>query len=310
MNTVIGSLMAYVASGFGALLGTLFGLSILTAGMYLAYHSEAVLVNHGRVFDAVKLTAPNQATAQGELVKIHGRPTGDFLSTKHFDAPVIYLRETIDRYTGSNDEKADVIHGWETVSSTTQWAPFMLGDITVIPHKARPMGEREIHRSVKSRQTGGQFDAGFPETWAAAGDLRRVIHVIEADTKIVVFGRLTGKTISGGSTFIVSRVSESVTGGFLHTDHKMHYQGLKVAALLCIWVGFLWIFRPLVAALPIAWPASLLTFMPAITFLVLAALVTLIISVLAVYFWYAAVAVALLVLVLASRRLSRAHRQC
>lgn len=284
------------SGGCGSIFGVFFGIALIPLGIYLAYYGEAKLINHGAVFDGIIMTAPQDTKTQEALVKTHGHPEGDFLEADHHNKPVIYFRDSIERYERQEDSDGDVSYSWETVESKARWASFHIGDINVTPDAAKAVGDREIFRGLKTSNTYGRFDPSLSDGQAEVGDLRRIISVMDADQEVIVVGRLLGRNISDGSTFVVSVLDEAGTSAALHTEYKILFWLIKGGAVLCIWIGFVSIFGPLmriVGYIPLL--GNHVTGMLNLVFLVVSVFIVAVITFLTKFFWFVVAAVFLFV---------------
>ena len=124
--------------GCGAIFGVIFGLILVPVGFYLAYHAEAKLVDHGKIFEGIEMSQPDTAkTMDGQMVKIQGEPQGAFLTIPEWDGQALYHRTLIEEYEREEDSDGDVTYDWNTESSNSQWVDtFSLGSVEIRPDGA------------------------------------------------------------------------------------------------------------------------------------------------------------------------------
>ncbi len=58
---------------------------------------------------------------------------------------------------------------------------------------------------------------------------------------------MANKSCSGGSSFVISSLDEAGTEAALRTEYKIMYWVLKGGAVLCIWIGLVSFFGPLMS---------------------------------------------------------------
>lgn len=235
--------------GCGAVFGVLFGILLVPLGLYLTYYGESKLVNHGKVFDGITLTQPETAASvNGAMVKISGRPKGEFLKIKQWDGQALYVHTSIEEYKEDTDSEGDTTREWNSVGSDTQWASFSVGPIKVQPgSNTNAIGEQRVYSAYKKRSE-TDFHAGVEPRKAEVGDQRMTIEVLDASKPVIVVGELSGGTIQSGGetgTFVISTLNEDATSQALHTEYKIMYWVMKGVATLVIFIGILLIFGPL-----------------------------------------------------------------
>ena len=81
--------------GCGAVFGIIFGILLVPLGLYLTYHGGIKLVNPARSSTASPWCSPTAASMDGELVKISGRPQGEFLKIRQWDGQALYVHTSI-----------------------------------------------------------------------------------------------------------------------------------------------------------------------------------------------------------------------
>jgi len=231
--------------GCGAIVGVFFGIILIPVGFYLAYHSEARLINHGKVFESVEMAQPDAAKAQeGELVKISGQAEGEFITIPEWDGQALYVYTEVEEYEREEDAEGDVDYEWKTVDSDTHWASFTIGSVAVRPQGANAVGEEEVYSGYKKKFETA-FHVGTSADNPEVGDRRKSIEVLDATRPVIVLGQMSGGTISGGTTFVVSTQSEEQTTETLKSEYKMAKWGMRFGAVMCIFVGIMLIFGPL-----------------------------------------------------------------
>ncbi len=245
----VGSAGRGCKSGCGAVFGVIFGILLVPLGLYLTYHGEIKLVNHGKVFDGVEMMEPEAAgSMDGQLVKISGQPEGNFISLPEWDGQALYFRDTVEEYEEETDAEGEVTEEWNTKETRSEWADFSLGPIEVRPgDNAKPVGEDEVYSAYKKKFETA-FHVGTDSSSPQVGDRRRTIDVLDASKPVIVLGEMSGGSIqSGGPTgsFVVSTLNEGATSQALHTEYKITYWLMKGGAVLAIFVGIMLIFGPL-----------------------------------------------------------------
>lgn len=235
--------------GCGAVVGVLLGILLVPLGLYLTYHGELRLVDHGRVFDGIEMMQPEAAAnLDGEMVKISGQPEGEFLEVRQWDGPALYVHTSIEEYQSERDSEGEVTYEWNSVGSDTQWASFSVGPVEVEPGpRTNAVGEEEVYSAYKKKfET--DFHEGTDRSNPQVGDQRMTIDVLDARKPVIVVGEISGGSIQSGGptgTFVVSTLNEAATSQALHTEYKVMYWVMKGGAVLAIFVGILLIFGPL-----------------------------------------------------------------
>ncbi len=232
--------------GCGAIFGVILGLVLIPVGFYLAYHAEAKLVDHGKIFAGITMSEPDAAkSSEGELVKIQGQPQGTFLALDEWDGQALYFSERIEEYEKETDSDGNVDYEWNTETSDSDWVEtFSLGPVEIRPKGANPVGEEEVYSAYKKKfETDFHVgtEAGSPEV----GDQRKSIEVLDASKATIVVGKMTSGTIQGGESFVVSTQNESQTLETLKTEYKFAKWGMRAGAVFCIFFGIMAIFGPL-----------------------------------------------------------------
>ncbi len=230
--------------------GILFGLVLVPLGFYLVYHGEIRLINHGEVFEGVTMMTVDAAKAATEgAVKFKGTPKCEPVTVEHYDKPVIHFSTTLEEYEREEDSDGDVDYDWNTKDSKSQFAPFSIGDIQVAPDKAKVVGAVTVFKGIKPVNSYRNFfdpkivDSRTPQV----GDQRLTVNVIDVGKELIVFGDIASGAVGGGSTFVVSALSEQATTDALKTEYKIWYWVTKVGAVFCIGFGILAIFGPLLS---------------------------------------------------------------
>ncbi len=231
--------------GCGAVLGMILGLVMVPAGFYLAYYSEAKLVDHGHAFEAVTMVEPSEAADRdGQLVNISGQPEGEFLTIPEWDGEALFWRRTIEQYEREEDTDGEVSYDWNTESSDEGWAEFSIGEVRVIPDVANPVGEKEVYSAYK-KQFETDFHVGTSRDDPEVGDRRKTVEVLNAADRVIVLGEMSCGTIRGGSSFVVSTLSETETASTLKSEYRVTYWLMKAGSVLLIFLGLTSIFIPL-----------------------------------------------------------------
>lgn len=234
--------------GCRSIFGVFFGLFLVPAAFYIIFYGEKRLVNHGVVFERTALSQPEVAAKlQGGLVKVKGRPVGDFVEAPRYPkAKVLYWRTDIEEYKEERDSDGDIDQDWESVGGEKRWVPFTLGPLKVNPQKANPVGEVTVYKAYKPRGA-SEFD---PERWDSTpqvGDQRMTVEVLAADKEYLVLGEVASGSMAGGSSFVVSALDEAGTVAALKLEYKIAYWLIKGGAVLAMWLGLMAIFGPLMA---------------------------------------------------------------
>jgi len=234
------------SGGCGSIFGVFFGLFLVPAAFYMVYYGEKRLVNHGVVFERIALSTPEAAAGQqGGLVKVQGKPAGEFVEApRHPGAQVLYWRTDVEEYKEERDSDGDIDRDWETVSGEKRWVPFTLGPIKVSPQKANPVGEETVYKGYKPRGA-SDFDPNGSDGSPQVGDQRLTVEVLPADREYLVLGEAAGGSIASGSSFVVSALDEAGTVAALKLEYKIFYWVLKGGAVLAMWMGIMSIFGPL-----------------------------------------------------------------
>lgn len=235
--------------GCGAVFGVIFGILLVPLGLYLTYHGEIKLVNHGKVFDGITMVQPDAAASMdGELVKISGQPKGDFRTVRQWRGDALYVHTSIEEYQEETDSEGETTREWNSVGSDTQWASFSVGPIKVQPgSNTNAVGEQQVYSAYKKKfET--DFHAGTEPGSPQVGDQRMTIQVLDATKPVIVVGEVSQGSIQSGGptgTFVVSTLNEGATSQALHTEYKIAYWGIKGGAVMAIFVGIMLIFGPL-----------------------------------------------------------------
>ena len=232
--------------GCGAVFGVIIGLLLIPVGFYLAYHAEAKLVNHGKVFEAVEMTQPDAARAmEGELVKIQGQAQGEFLSIDEWDGEALYYHRLIEQYEEERDSEGEVSRSWRTSTSQDDWvSSFTLDGVEVRPGGAHPVGKQEVYSAYRKHfETGFHVgtDRGSPEV----GDQRKSVNVLDATKSVIVLGQMSNGSIQGGSTFVVSTQNDQQTTQTLKTEYATTKWAMRAGAVFLIFFGIMAVFGPL-----------------------------------------------------------------
>ncbi len=237
--------------GCEAIFAIVLGLIIIGGGLYLAYYGKTGLMDRARVFGSVQMVEPEAARAmEGELVKTHGQPTGDFLSVEWWDGQVLYCQRLVQMYNEvydrhSSDEGPSRM--WSTVTREVEWVPsFNIDGIVVIPAEAHPVGAREVHSAYRKPSRGGSYvevdaEPGRPDLH----DVRETVEVLDASSSVVVFGEMSGGQIEGGALFVVSTRDEAETLQALETEGSVEKWAARVGAVLAVFGGLMLVFWPL-----------------------------------------------------------------
>jgi len=224
--------------------GILFGLVLVPLGFYLVYHGEVKLVDHGKVFERIEMMTPEAAAQGSGLVKTQGEATGEFLSVERWEGKALYWRTQVEEYQREEDADGDVEYDWNRVSGDEKWAAFSIGPVKVQPSGANPVGEDTVFTGVRNSSVRG-FDPNLTDSKPVVGDQRLTVEVLAANKPVIVLGEVQNGTISGGSTFVVSTLDETATTQALKTEYKIAYWLVKVGAVVCLWLGAIAIFGPL-----------------------------------------------------------------
>ncbi|MDD3647907.1 MAG: TMEM43 family protein [Candidatus Dojkabacteria bacterium] len=91
------------------------------------------------------------------------------------------------------------------------------------------------------------------------GDERLVVEYLPIETEMLVVGEISGTTVSGGDTFIVSNKSDSELLSDLKTEETTMYWVMKGAVWLMLTFGLLMILSPILSLLdfiPVAGKAA------------------------------------------------------
>jgi len=232
--------------GCGAIFGIILGIVLIPVGFYLAYHAEAKLVNHGKIFEGITMSQPDTAKSmEGQMVKIQGQPQGDFLTIEEWDGQALYYRTLIEEYEEERDSEGDIDYEWNTQSSDSDWVDsFTVGGVTVRPEGANPVGEDEVYSAYKKKYETA-FHEGTDDSNPDVGDQRKSVDVLDATKTVIVVGQMTNGTIQGGQSFVVSTQNEQQTLQTLKTEYKMAKWGMRAGAVFCIFFGIMMIFGPL-----------------------------------------------------------------
>ncbi|MGI5816903.1 MAG: TMEM43 family protein [Armatimonadota bacterium] len=232
--------------GCGAVFGVLIGIVLIPLGFYLAYHAEAKLVNHGKVFEALEMVQPEATRGmEGELVKTQGQPQGDFLRIDEWDGQALYYYKRIEEYEREEDSDGDVSYSWNTASTDRGWvSSFRIDGIEIRPEGANPVGEKEVYKAYRKRfET--DFHVGTEPGSAEVGDMRKSVEVLDATSPVIVVGEISGGSIQGGYSFVVSTQNEQQTLETLKREYKMAKWGMRAGAVFAIFMGIMLIFGPL-----------------------------------------------------------------
>lgn len=234
--------------GCGAVFGVIFGIILIPVGFYLVYHAEVRLVDHGRIFEGITMSQPDTAKQmEGELVKIQGQALGSFLTIDEWDGQALYYRRLIEEYQEERDSEGDIERDWNTIDTQRAWVDsFSVGGVTVRPASGatNPVGEEKVYSAYKKKfETAFHIgtDPGSPEV----GDQRKSVDVLDATKTVIVVGEMSGGTIQGGRSFVVSTQSEGQTLQTLKTEYKMAKWGMRAGAVFCIFFGIMAVFGPL-----------------------------------------------------------------
>ncbi|HCA46146.1 MAG TPA: hypothetical protein DEP45_01955 [Armatimonadetes bacterium] len=232
--------------GCGAIFGVLLGILMIPAGFYLAYHSEVKLVDHGKIFEGITMSQPDAAKAMdGELLKIQGTPEGSFLSIPEYDGEALYARTEVEEYEKEEDSDGDVSYDWNTASTNTVWAQsFKVGGIEIRPEGANPVGEEEVYSAYMKRNS-TIYREGVDQSNPDVGDRRKTVDVLDATKPVIVVGQMSGGSIQGGHSFVISTQNEQQTLQTLKTEYKMAKWGMRAGAVFLIFFGIMAIFGPL-----------------------------------------------------------------
>ena len=230
----------------GAVLGVLLGLIMIPVGFYVAYHGEARLVDHSKVFESVEMSSPEAAVAMdGELVKFSGEPQGQFLTIPQAGGEFLYWTRQLEEYVEEEDSDGNVEYRWRSRQSETHWVDaFEIGSISVRPDGAHPVGRREVYSAYKRRYETSFRESTQPGT-PEVGDQRETIDVLRASTPAIVLGEMSNGSVQGGSSFIVSTLNEQQTQETLRSEYVAAYWGLKAGAVALIFFGIMSVFGPL-----------------------------------------------------------------
>ncbi len=232
--------------GCGAVFGVILGIIMVPVGFYLVYHAEAKLVDHGKIFESITMSQPDTAKGMdGELVKIQGQAQGSFLTIPEWDGDALYTRTLVEEYEEERDSEGDVTREWNTSSSNSQWVQSLtIGGIEIRPEGANPVGEDEVYSAYKKKFETA-FHEGTDRSSADVGDQRKSIDVLDATKAVIVVGEMSGGSIQGGHSFVVSTQNEQQTLQTLKTEYKMAKWGMRAGAVFLIFFGIMAIFGPL-----------------------------------------------------------------
>ncbi len=231
--------------GCDSIVGVIIGLILIPLGFYLPYDADRVLVNHGKIFESVEMMSPEAArAAEGELVKISGWPTGQFLSLPEWEGQALYYRTEIEEYQEETDSDGEVSYDWNTTDTTSEWADFSIDGIQIRTEDAKPVGEQEVYTAYKKRYETA-FHVGTSQENPEVGDQRKTIEVLDAGRPVIVLGEMSNGTIQGGRSFVISTLNEAETVRTLETEYAIAKWALRGAAVLAIGIGILMVFGPL-----------------------------------------------------------------
>lgn len=286
-----------------SVLGVLLGLVMIPGGLYLVYHGEMKLINHGIVFERAALMSPDQAKSTGSgVVKLRGKPEAEFTTIERYAQPVIYYNLRVEEYVSEEDTEGNVSYEWEKKNSRTHFVPFALGGVEVHPEKAQIVGEEQVFQGIRpAERPWADYDPKWAETHSPqVGDTRLTVSVIPAERELIVFGELAGGAIAGGSTFVISALDEAATTRHLKTQYAVFYWLIKGGAALLIGLGIMALFGPLMSLLgwlPVVGPGLRggLVFLS----LLFGAVSVLLLTVLLKYFWAVMAALAVFVVLVA-----------
>lgn len=232
--------------GCGAVFGVILGIIMVPVGFYLVYHAEVKLVDHGKVFEGITMSEPDAAKGMdGELVKIQGQAEGSFLRIPEWDGQALYTRTLVEEYEEETDSEGDVTREWNTESSESQWVQsFSVGGVEIRPSGANPVGEDEVYSAYKKKFETA-FHVGTSSGSPDVGDQRKSIDVLDATKSVIIVGQMSGGSIQGGYSFVVSTQNEQQTLQTLKTEYKMAKWGMRAGAVFLIFFGIMAIFGPL-----------------------------------------------------------------
>ena len=167
-----------VSAGCGAVFGAFFGLLLIPASLYLVYHGELKLVNHGVVFARTAPVSPDAAAAAQGLTRFGGQPHGQFLKAARYAKPVVYWHSDVEEYQQDRDSDGDVTHEWNSVASEKLWASFKIGPVQVVGDKAKALGAKQVFHGYKTALS-SEYRQDQVESDPHVGDRRLTVEVID-----------------------------------------------------------------------------------------------------------------------------------
>lgn len=157
-------------------------------------------------------------------------------------------------------ERVKLVEEWTDTDSSSGWAEFNVGGITIKPSGAKLEWSlaRKEYRYVSKFGIYDELKAGDSVT-PIIGDKRLLVNYMPSDTDILVVGELSQKIISGGEVFIISNKTDAELLSDLKTSETTMYWVLKFIVWLLLTIGIMSVLGPILSVLdfiPIAGKAA------------------------------------------------------
>lgn len=321
-ETVLGS--SNPVARFGRSLGSsfrgiAFGLILIVVGFGLLWYSESKKDYSKDVLALPLLTATQTAPNFSGNVKVDGPLT----VVKAVTAPktgqaVLYYNyvkeewkkkkvvstetQTIQRDGQDVEqqiEKVDYVDAWLPVTEKTEWADFKIGNLSVVGAGA------DLRATLLSAYNQEKI---LPSVAAATGvtpDLlpatkeREIVTILPTTVpRLLVTGSAVSGMVASGAPFIITDLDNAGLIAQMQSAENKMYWGLKIAAWLCMTIGFVMLLGPLAVFLNII-PGlgGLLNTLLFVVFGVLSAIIVLL-GTLAIRYWWAMLGGIIVLLVL------------
>lgn len=253
---------------FGRLKGSIGGLCaapvLVIIGFLVLFGGER-LTKKSEVVEELSLEQAIEVTADSGTHKLAGVPTieeaakaPEFGNTLYYNYRLEEYREveeveteTVTRVENGKEiedtiERTKIVEKWVEEESRSEWATFKLGTYTIKPSGAKMEFDYMTKTYYEDYFEFTELDSGRTIT-PELGDRRIVIDYLAVDEDLIVVGDISGNTISGGDTFIISNKNDEELITELKSEENMIYWAMKVGAWFLFTIGIMSLLGPILS---------------------------------------------------------------
>lgn len=273
-----------IAKKFRNLKGSFGGICIapflLIIALGIIYYGET-FKKHSRVVENLTLESAEEVSSGASgLHKISGKPkdVSELISPYVGDeiGKVLYYSyavqeyqeveeteyETVTRIENGQEieeevERVKLVEKWVDEETSSKWAEFKLGNFSIEPSSANK--ELKFQSKEYYEDFEGFIDVTSKNINPEIGDYRITLSYLQIDIELIVIGEISGSSISGGETFIISNKSDSELLSDLKSGETTTYWVMKAGSWFMLTMGFMMLLSPVLSLLdfiPIAGKAA------------------------------------------------------